>query len=314
MRERHLRDIKQASMGRDSLVSIGVYDGVHIGHQTLIKGLVESATATGRAAVVITFFPHPDTILHDVSGPYYLTTPDKRAELLLALGVDLVITQAFDDELRHLPAEGFVELLVEHLNIKELWVGADFALGFKREGDIAFLRAQGKKRGFTVTAVDLITTRISDKLVRSSKIREYVRLGKMTDVKSMLGRSYTLEGRVGKGDQRGRTIGVPTANLQVWSEQIVPANGVYATWAKLGDETFMAATNIGLRPTFDGQALSIEAHLLGFDRDIYGAQLELRFEKRLRAERKFDNLEELVAQIKADIAAARSYLERDLVG
>ena len=311
---RHLRNLKNAKLDSDSLVAIGVFDGVHLGHQTLIKRLVSSAHASGRKAIVLTFHPHPDKVLERVNERYYLTTPDQRAELLLQLGVDYVITHPFDNEIRHLPAATFVDQLVNYLRIKEVWVGADFALGFQREGDISFLRTEGKRLGFTVTAVELITTQSSDIFIRSSKVRELVRNGEVCEAKAMLGRAYALKGKVVRGEQRGRTIGVPTANLSVWSEQIIPANGVYATWARLGSEIFPAATNIGIRPTFAGDELSIEAHLLDFDRDIYGGSLELKFEKRLRPEQKFNGLDELVTQIKFDIAAARDYLEGDLPG
>lgn len=304
----HLRSLKEAKPDSDSLVSIGVFDGVHLGHQNLIGRLVQKANQSGRVAVVVTFFPHPDKVINETSGRYYLTTPEKRAELLLQLGVDMVVTLAFDARFRRLPAADFVDQLVTNLRIKELWVGADFALGFRREGDVRFLKAQGARRGFEVEAIELITSVNSDRLIRSSKVRELVRRGAMLDAKSMLGRPYSLSGKVVEGDQRGRTIGIPTANIAVWPEQILPAKGVYATWAILGGDPIMAAANIGYRPTFSGDAVTVEAHLLDFNRDIYGENLELRFEKRLRAERKFAGLDDLVAQIRSDISASRQYL------
>ena len=305
---KHLRSLKDAKLDSDSLVTIGVFDGVHLGHQSLINGLVEQAVHSGRKSVVVTFFPHPDKVLDDASERYYLTIPEKRAELMLALGVDLVITLQFDEEFRLLPAPDFVELLVKYLRIKELWVGTDFALGFRRAGDVPYLQTQGELHGFDVRAIELIAAQNSDRLIRSSKVRDNVRHGEMMEAKLMLGRAYSLAGPVVMGDQRGRTIGIPTANVELWSEQIVPANGVYMTWAVLGEEVFMSATNIGTRPTFAGDAVTVEAHLLDFERDIYGEELELRFERRLRAERKFTSLDELVAQIKADIAASRLHL------
>ena len=305
----HLRNLKDAKLASDSLVTIGVFDGVHLGHQQLIQRLVESARASGRRAIVLTFFPHPDKVLEQVKARYYLTTAEKRAELLLKLGVDLVITHPFDDETRHLPAARFIDLLLNYLRMKEVWVGADFALGFQREGDVRFLRAQGATRGFRVRAVDLLAAQTGGELIRSASIRDHVRGGNMPAAKAMLGRAYTVEGAVVAGEQRGRSIGAPTANLEVWSEQIIPANGVYATWARLGGETFPAATNIGRRPTFAGDALTIEAHLLDFDRDIYGEVMELSFERRLRPEQKFSSLDELAAQIQADIAATRRSLQ-----
>ncbi len=307
----HLTRLEDARFDTDSLVTIGVFDGVHLGHQTLIKRLVEAARVAARRAVVITFFPHPDKVLDEVAERYYLTTPDQRAALLLQLGVDTVVTLQFGDAMRRLPATDFVNQLVERLRMKELWVGADFALGFQRQGDIRFLRAQGRSRGFSVTAVELITQENSKNFIRSSKLRELVRRGEMRQAKAMLGRHYALIGEVARGEGRGRKIGVPTANLSVWPEQIIPANGVYASWAKLDDEVFEAATNVGRRPTFGGTDISIEPHLLDFDGDIYGAQLELRFVERLREERKFAGMEDLLRQIQADIAAVRACLEKE---
>lgn len=308
---RHLRNLKHANLASDSLVTIGVFDGVHLGHQQLIQRLVDSARGSRRQAIVLTFYPHPDKVLDKVKTRYYLTTPEKRAELLLELGVDLVITHPFDDETRHLPAADFIELLVDYLRVKEIWVGADFALGFQREGDVRYLRAQGEKRGFSVRSLELITSQASQQFIRSTTVRDHVRKGNMTAAAALLGRAYALEGIVVAGERRGRTIGVPTANLEVWPEQLIPENGVYATWARLGGEAFPAATNIGLRPTFAGAAVTIEAHLLDFDRDIYGQRLELAFEKRLRPEQRFSGLDELLQQIQADIAAVRSSLQPD---
>lgn len=310
----HLRRLKDAHLDADSLMSIGVFDGVHLGHQQLIQLLVDRARGSGRKSIVLTFHPHPDTVLEQVTTRYYLTTPEKRAELLLKLGVDLVITHPFDDETRNLPAAEFIDQLVKHLRLKELWVGADFALGFQREGDVDYLRARGEERGFKVKAMELITAQASDEFIRSSTVRDEVRNGNMHAVNAMLGRAYSLEGIVIAGQQRGRAIGVPTANLAVWSEQIIPANGVYATWARLGSETFPAATNIGQRPTFAGDDVTIEAHMLDFDRDIYDERLVLDFVRHLRPERKFDGFEELVTQIKEDIAATRRSLRLNQPG
>lgn len=305
----HLRRLEDAKLDADSLVAIGVFDGVHLGHQQLIQRLVDSARASGNKAIVLTFYPHPDKLLEQVKTRYYLTTPEKRAELLLDLGVDMVITHPFDEETRRLQAAEFVDLLVTNLRIREIWVGADFALGFQRQGDVSYLRAQGKKRGFDVSAVELITSQSSQQFIRSSTIREHVRNGNMSAAKAMLGRAYAIGGPVVLGEQRGRTIGAPTANVKVWSEQIIPANGVYAGWARIGEESFQAATNIGTRPTFSGDAITIEAHLLDFDRDIYGERIELSFEQRLRPEQKFSGLDSLMKQIQADIAAARRSLK-----
>lgn len=305
----HLRHLGEAQIETESVVTIGVFDGVHLGHRTMIRRLVEEARARDRLAVVLTFHPHPDKVLGEVDLRYYLSTPEQRAELLLALGVDLVITHPFDQEISQIRAEQFVDQLVKHLRLQELWVGADFALGYEREGTVEFLRLQGKNKGFSVTAIELIMSEAGGDSIHSSQLRNLVRQGEMRQAKGMLGRAYSVEGEVVMGQQRGRTIGVPTANLDIWEEQIIPPNGVYAGLARLGGETLMAATNIGMRPTFGEAELSIEAHLLDFDRDIYGASIELSFEARLRPEREFDGPQALLTQIKLDIEQARAVLE-----
>lgn len=306
---KHVQSLKDANLNTPSLVTIGVFDGLHTGHQILIQQLIDRAHADHKLAVVITFFPHPDKVLHDVDDRYYLMTPEQRANLILKMGVDCVITHPFNDDIRQMRASDFVDQLVDYLKISELWVGSDFAMGYKREGNVEFLTAQGHEKGFTVTAIDLIMTDSGDKVIRSSEIREHLMIGDMAKVRGWLGRGYAVVGEVVHGQQRGRTIGFPTANVNVWSEQIIPANGVYAGWALLGDETLMAVTNIGIRPTFDGNNVTVEAHLLDFDRDIYGKDLEVSFETRLRAEKKFNGIGELVAQIQADADSARLYLE-----
>ena len=306
---RHLRRLRDASPDKETALTIGVFDGVHRGHRALVERLVERARAGGRRAVVLTFHPHPDKTLHKRPTRYYLTTPEQRADLLLALGVDLVITLSFDEETRRLSARDFVERLVARLDLVDLWVGSDFALGYQREGTVDHLRKLGKAAGFGVTRVEPIVDESGGAAFSSSRIRELLTCGDVRAAKGQLGRAYALFGPVIHGQQRGRTIGVPTANLALWDEQVVPANGVYAGWALLGGARFMAAINIGIRPTFDDAQLSLEAHLLDFDRDIYGERLEVMFEERLRPERKFDGLDDLVGQIKRDIAATRQLLQ-----
>ena len=305
----HVHSLKDANLSKPSLVTIGVFDGLHRGHQSLIQSLVDTANSNDQLAVVITFFPHPDKVLRDVDERYYLLTPDQRADLILKMGIDCVITHAFDDEIRQMRASEFVEQLVHHLQIKELWVGSDFAMGYQREGNVQFLTAQGQEKGFNVRAIDLIMSDAGDKVIRSARIRDHVKQGDMDTVREWLGRGYALVGEVIHGEKRGRKIGFPTANLDVWNEQIIPANGVYAGWVTLGEEVFKAVTNVGVRPTFEGDEVTVETHLLDFDRDIYGEMLEVTFETRLRAEKKFNGIDELIAQIQSDAESARAYLE-----
>jgi riboflavin kinase/FMN adenylyltransferase len=308
----HLTELEAIALTRPSVVTIGVFDGVHLGHQYLIRRLVQSARASGRLAVVLTFYPHPDVVLRGITGRYYLTTNEERAALLGALGVDFVITLPFDEALRHIRAADFVDLLVDHLRVSELWVGAEFALGYKREGNVPFLTAQGAEKGFAVDVVDLMRVEDSgDGLVRisSSAIRAALTSGDVETAQRMLGRPYSVRGEIVHGQARGHTIGFPTANIAVPEGRLIPANGVYAGWALLGDERFMAVTNVGTRPTFAGDDVTVEAHLLDFDRDIYGQTLEFQFITRLRPELRFSGIEALIAQIKADADAGRAALE-----
>ena len=302
----HAKSLTEIRVLQPSLVTIGVFDGVHRGHQHLIRQLVREAHGSERAAVAITFFPHPDVVLRGLTGRYYLTAPDQRAALLGALGVDYVITLPFDEQFRQTRAAAFVDAMIEHLRLEALWVGSDFALGYKREGNVPFLKVQGEAKGFTVEAIDLIMA--ENAAISSSGIRAALEQGNVEAAREMLGRSYSISGKVIQGEQRGRTIGIPTANLDVWSEQVIPANGVYAGWALLDGERYKAATNVGQRPTFNGTNITVEAHLLDFDRDIYGETLTFTFEKRLRAEMRFSGIDQLIAQIKADAQAAREYL------
>jgi riboflavin kinase/FMN adenylyltransferase len=304
----HIHHLKEANLPQDSLLTIGVFDGVHRGHQFLVKQLVEKAHSSGRLAVVMTFFPHPDAVIQGVTGRYYLTTTEQRAQYLLDMGVDCVITQPFDDELRQLPALEFVEQLVSHLKLDELWVGADFAMGYEREGNVAFLKAQGAEKGYTLQVVDLVSNDATT--ISSTAIREALDTGAVEQAAEWLARPYSVKGPVVHGEQRGRKIGYPTANISVWDQQIIPANGVYAGWATLDGQRYMAVTNVGVRPTFDGEGVTVEAHLLDFDQDIYGQELQFEFVARLRGEQRFNGIDALIAQIRADADAGRERLSQ----
>lgn len=304
----HFRKLEDVQLDGASVVTIGVYDGVHRGHQRLLVDLVAQAHHVGQQAVVISFFPHPDVVLRGVAGRYYLTTPDERAALLQQLGVDVVITLAFDERLRQMRAADFVDQLVARLGMRQLWVGADFALGYQREGNVAYLSALGEARGYQVQPVELVTYSDAGAVISSTSIRELLLQGRVELAREWLGRSYSLSGEVVHGDKRGRLIGFPTANLAVWEELVIPLNGVYAGWATVRGERYAAVTNIGTRPTFDGMAIRVEPHLLDFDADIYGETLTITFEERLRAEQKFSGIDALRAQLALDVAAARSVL------
>ncbi len=304
----HVVRLEDAHPPGRTIVAVGMFDGVHRGHQHLLRRLIATAHENACVPAVLTFYPHPDVVLGRASGRYYLTSPERRATLLGELGVELVITHPFNDDVRQVRAADFVDRLVRHLNLSELWVGADFALGYKREGDVAFLRAEGERKGFKLEVVELVTNDNNGEVISSSTIRASLAAGDVTTANRRLGRLFRLEGEVVYGDGRGRTIGFPTANIDVWAEQFLPKKGVYAGWVHLGDETFMAVANIGNRPTFNGKTVTVEAHLLDFDRDIYGEHLVFDVVAFLRPEMKFNGVEELVKQIRRDVIQGREEL------
>lgn len=305
----HVYQLSDARLAGPGMVAIGMFDGVHRGHQHLLTQLVEAAHLNASVPVVLSFFPHPDVVMGRATGRYYLMTPDERAALLGELGIEWVITYPFDEEVRQIRAADFVDRLVRHLNLRELWVGADFALGYQREGNVPFLKAQGVAKGFAVRAVDLITSDENGQVISSNAIRAALTQGAVEQVARWLGRPYRVRGEVVHGDQRGQTIGFPTANMAVWEEQVLPLNGVYAGWVHLDDETHMAVANVGRRPTFDGRTVTVEAHLLDFDRDIYGKVIAFDFIAHLRPELRFSGANALVQQIKRDVVQGRAILE-----
>lgn len=305
----HVKSLVDAQIDKPSVVTIGVFDGVHRGHQALINQIVEITHSANQLAVVLTFFPHPDVVIRNIESRYYLTSPDYRAELLGNMGVDMVITHPFDDAIRSMRAADFVNTLVNNLHMKDLWVGKDFALGYQREGNVEFLTTMGAEHGYTVSPIELVTQKNGEnEIITSTRIREHLEVGEVEKAATLLDRNYCVSGKVVEGDKRGRTIGFPTANMSVWEQQVLPANGVYAGWVTLGDERLKAVTNVGIRPTFDGTTITVEPHLLDFDRDIYGETLSLTFEARLRGEQKFSGIDALKAQLHQDIARGRDIL------
>ncbi len=293
---------------RGAWVTIGVFDGVHRGHQALLRDFVAEAHAHAAPAVVVTFYPHPAEVLSNRRAPFYLTSPEEKARLIAALGVDVLLTHPFDEEVARQPAQVFMQALKAHLGLRRLWVGYDFALGRGREGDIPTLRRLGETLGYTVHVVEAY--RLDGEVVSSTRVRQALAAGQVRQAARLLGRLYDLPGQVVPGEGRGRRLGFPTANLATWPKRMVPASGVYACYADLAEGTFPAVVNIGVRPTFEqGEAVPrIEAHLLDFSGDLYGRRLTLRFVARLRAERRFPSAEALAAQIARDVAQARTVL------
>ncbi len=303
----HVHSLEDVSLQR-SWLAIGVFDGVHRGHQEILAHLTAGAHAVGASAVVLTFYPHPAAVLGKRNGLKYLTLPDEKAALLGDLGVDVVVTHPFDHDVAALSAEAFMTRVQAHLNAEKLLIGYDFALGREREGDAVRLAELGKKLGFALQSCAPVT--YGGEIVSSSHIRAYLSAGLVAEAWQALGRYYALCGPVVRGDGRGRKIDIPTVNIDVPAGKAIPANGVYACWAYVGDERRLAVTNVGVRPTFtpDEEIPGVEAHLLDFRRDLYDQDLKLEFVTRLRDERKFSSVEALLAQIHKDIASTREIL------
>ena len=304
---RYITDLTQVSdKSTPTAVALGVFDGVHLGHQALLGEMVRQAREKGLRTTVVTFYPHPKVVLQGLSGRLYLSTLAERAERLQACGIDEVVIYPFTTETRQTRAAEFVAQMQSNLNMKQIWSG-DFGFGYKREGTADYLRQLGSEQDFTVHHYDE-KLYINEKRVSSSRIRSRLEEGNMGDATDSLGRPYAIHGEVVVGDKRGRTIGFPTANMSVWDELIVPAYGVYASEVTVDGKTYPAATNLGVRPTVDGLNLRIEPHLLDFSGDLYGKTISLAFIERIRPEKKFNGLDELKAQIAADVAQVRSIL------
>lgn len=302
-----LDDLAGASLQQETIATVGAFDGVHRGHRVLIGAVVERAQRAGLPAVVITFHPHPAVVLAPERAPRYLTTPGEKVALLEGLGVDLVVLLPFDRKMAAMSARNFMEMVARALQPRELWVGTDFALGRGREGDIEHLRVLGQDLGFTLHTVGPVVD--GDEVVSSSRIRSLLREGRVAEVSRLLGRYPSLSGEVVVGARRGRTLGFRTANLEVRSERAVPSDGVYAVFALLGADRYKGVANVGVRPSFDNGRRTVETHMFGFEQDIYGCDLVIEFVARLRDERRFDDIDDLVTQIRQDSEAAQRILD-----
>jgi riboflavin kinase/FMN adenylyltransferase len=303
---RLIHNLADAQLTEEAVATIGSFDGVHRGHRHLIEQVRQSAGRLQAASVVITFFPHPSVVLGRAQ-PFYLTSPEEKLVQINQTGADLLIELPFTRETAATRAAAFVDQLVAHLRLRELWIGHDFALGYQREGTPEYLAQLGQTRGFTVHTLAPLTN--DGEVISSSAIRAALRAGDVAHAARLLGRPFRVSGRVVAGDGRGKTIGVPTANLDVWPEHALPADGVYACRAWVGHLPHAAAVNIGTRPTVTDQTRrTVEAHLLDFDKDLYGLNLALDFVARLRGEQKFAGVPELVAQITTDVAHTREIL------
>lgn len=313
---RDLRDVPVSTTGR--AVSIGFYDGVHLGHRLVLADLRSQASERGLASVVVTFDRHPAQVLRPESAPLLLCDLDQRLELLAQTGIDAVLALTFDVSQSHQTAEQFVEIVLrDALAARLIEVGEDFHFGHRRLGNVALLEDMGRRCGFEVIGHPLVgdtgESARPETAVSSTAIRRALADGRLADAVTMLGRPHEMRGPVVRGDQRGRLIGFPTANVAIGPELLVPADGIYAgRLVREGGSLLDAAIYVGKRPTFyeDAEASLLEVHCLDFEGNLYGERVGVRFEHHLRGDQKFDSVDELADQLARDCEVARALLRR----
>jgi len=307
-----IRDLSRCpAPSQGSAVTIGAYDGVHLGHRGLISRVLDEATALGCASAVVTFDRHPAMVVRPESAPKLLTDLDQKLELLATTGIDYTIVIQFDEARAHESAEDFVrDVLAGCLRARAVVVGHDFHFGHNRGGNVPLLQRMGAELGFDVVGIKLVSAAAGE-AVSSTRIRVLLAEGKVDEAAELLGRPHEVRGVVTPGDARGRDLGFPTANVAVPSDIVLPADGIYAGWYERPDgSVYAAALSIGRRPQFyaDAQASLLEAYLLDFDGDLYGEPARVRFVCRLRGEARFESVEGLVAQMGRDVAQTRTAL------
>jgi phosphoribosyl 1,2-cyclic phosphate phosphodiesterase len=291
-------------------ITIGNFDGVHLGHQQILKGVVERAQRDGLTSAVLTFYPHPARVLRPDGAPALLETLDQRLAAIEQLGVDAVLVARFDPEMANLSPQEFVQqFLVDTMRAKAVFIGANFRFGHRQAGDAALLADLGKRLGFAVETVPPVIE--GGAVVSSSAIRTAVRDGRLDEARRMLGRPFSLSGEIKPGTGQGRKLVVPTLNLST-EQELLPGKGVYATEAVVEGKVYRAATNVGMRPTFNGNRITVESYLFDFNRELTGGTLEVRFWKRLRDEKKFSGPAELREQILRDIDVAKEFFTTQL--
>jgi len=299
-------ELAGVSPKKDMMLTIGVFDGVHLGHKYLLSQLTKHARQQNLLTGVVTFRQHPQEVLSPQARLPFLTDLTERVHLLKNEGVEAIITLSFTSELAQLSARQFVSLLKRYLRMRGLVIGPDFTLGQNREGSTNTLRTLGQDMNFTVTVIPPIM--INGEVVSSTAIRNALADGDMKRVLNLAGRPFSLKGRVTSGAGRGLKLGFPTANLDMNPEQALPADGVYATWAYIDDKAYQSVTNVGKCPTFGGSQRTVEVYVLDYHNDLYGHNLKIDIMERLRSEKKFDTTDELKKQIAEDIKQGRAIL------
>ena len=300
------KELARVKPQQEMLLSVGVFDGVHLGHQQLLTHLRDEARSKNWLSGVVTFKSHPKVVLSGENKLLWLNDLETRISLLRNLGIDIVVALSFSSELARLTARRFVQLLKEHLKMRGLIIGPDFALGRNREGDAEKLRILGEEMGFSVEVIPPVV--IDGFVVSSSTIRQALTEGDMKKVEKLIGRLFSLSGQVVSGDRRGRALGFPTANLDLRAEQALPSDGVYATITHIDDDFLPSVTNIGVRPTFGGNKRLVETYILDFEGDLLRQKLTIDLVDKLRDEERFDTVEDLKAQMIKDVEQARQIL------
>ncbi len=299
-------DLAKLSPDGDTALAVGVFDGVHLGHQALLARLTERARERKLISGVVTFDPHPERVLSPKTSLVFLVDLEDRVALLKDAGVSLVVVLPFTRELASLSARDFAGLLVKHLKMKELVVGTGFTLGRGKGGNVATLRTLGEEMGFTITEVPPVA--VDGHIASSTAVRQALASGDLAKARRLLGRPFSLHGRVGHGVRRGVELGFPTANLEIDPSQALPTAGVYATWADVGGRVYPSMTYIGRRPTFGDPGMTVEAYLIGYQGDLYDKDLKIAIIERLRGDQKFASAEELKRQIAKDIEKGKQIL------
>jgi len=306
-----MNDISELNMTKNQVVyaTIGAFDGVHIGHQHLIRSMVNQARKDSAKSLVITFHPHPAVLLRTLTLPFYITSPSEKQSIFHKLGIDFVLDLNFSKKMADMEPDQFMEMLLDQYPIKQLWLGKDFALGKKRAGNLTVLSDIGKEKGYSIIDCPHVTD--ANGKISSSEIRNWIITGNFPPTTRALNRYYSLDGKVVYGDARGRKIGFPTANLEVWKGKLLPTSGVYATWITIDHKIFPSVTNVGIRPTFESTNTipRIETHILDFDQEIYRKQVQLHFVEKIRIEKKFNSIDELINQIQKDASQAMEILK-----
>ena len=301
-----VEELAKFSPDRDTMLTVGVFDGVHLGHKHLISKLLEVARQRHLLSGVVTFQQHPEELLPPRTRLTFLTDIEERIILLKNEGIDVIIPLSFTAELSQLSARQFVSLLQKHLRMSGLVVGSDFALGKNREGDADTLQKLGQDMNFSVTVVPPLV--INGEVVSSTTIRRALAEGDMIKIRELTGRPFSLQGKVVTGAGRGVGLGFPTANLDISSEHALPPDGVYASWAHIDGKEYQSMVNIGRCPTFGVGECVVEAYLVDYRGDLYGHELKIDMVERLRDEKKFDTVDDLKEQVAEDVRHGKAIL------